>query len=141
MDLGVLDPCQAELCGQEKESCRPIESLPPTSYQPSEELLDNDNQLLDVPNDYCIFPNYPNPFNPSTSIHYGLPEQSDVVLQVYNIKGQLVKTLENGNQPAGYHEVTWYGKDENGKTVSSGIYFYKLSTDKFTSMKRMLLLK
>jgi hypothetical protein len=85
--------------------------------------------------------NYPNPFNPSTSIRYGLPEQSDIVLQVYNIKGQLVKTLEKSNQPAGYHEVTWYGKDSNNKSVASGIYFYKLSTDKFTSMKRMLLIK
>ena len=111
---------------------------PEEQYQ---EPLDSDDVIVNIPNDYCLMANYPNPFNPSTTIRYGLPEQSDIVLQIYNIKGQLVKTLEKSNQPAGYHEVTWYGKDENGKIVSSGIYFYKLNTDKFISMKRMLLIK
>ena len=98
----------------------------------------DDNEIISTE---FLLSNSPNPFNPSTTIRYGLPEQSYVDLQVYNIKGQLVKTLEKSNQPAGYHEVTWFGKDENGKIVSSGIYFYKISTDKFTSMKRMLLIK
>ena len=109
--------------------------------EPIEEPANNDDTLINIPDEYCMFPNYPNPFNPSTTIRYGLPEQSDIVLRVYNIKGQLVKTLENGAQSAGYHEVTWNGGDNTGKKISSGIYFYKLHTSDFTSMKKMILLK
>jgi flagellar hook capping protein FlgD len=85
--------------------------------------------------------NYPNPFNPSTTIRYGLPEDSKVNLQVYNVKGQVVKIIDSGMKEAGYHEVIWNGDDSNGKSVSSGIYFYKLQTQDFTTMDRMILLK
>lgn len=113
----------------------------PESEEPIEEPLNNDDILVNIPDEYCIFPNYPNPFNPSTTIRYGLPEQSKVELHVYNIRGQLIKTLDSVVHEAGYHEVTWNGDDNNGKTVSSGIYFYKLQTPEFTSIKRMILLK
>jgi len=111
------------------------------TLEPADEPTGTNNNLLNIPDEYCMFPNYPNPFNPSTTIRYGLPEQSKVDLQVYNIRGQLVKTLDSVVHEAGYHEVTWNGDDNNGKTVSSGIYFYKLQTSDFTSMKKMILLK
>ncbi len=85
--------------------------------------------------------NYPNPFNPATTISYSLPQEGKVSLNIYNIKGQLVKQLIDGSQPEGYYEVVWNGKDNNEKSVSSGIYFYKLSTKDETIMKKMLMLK
>ncbi len=85
--------------------------------------------------------NYPNPFNPTTTIAYSLPSDGLVELRVFNIKGQLVKTLVKGEQLAGSYEAVWNGKDNNEKSVSSGIYFYKLSTRDETIMKKMLMLK
>jgi hypothetical protein len=85
--------------------------------------------------------NYPNPFNPTTTIAYSLPNDGMIELTVFNIKGQLVKTLVKGEQLAGSYETVWNGKDNNGKNVSSGIYFYKLSTEDDTIMKKMLMLK
>ncbi|MCK4655112.1 MAG: T9SS type A sorting domain-containing protein, partial [Candidatus Cloacimonetes bacterium] len=85
--------------------------------------------------------NYPNPFNPETTISFDLPQDSKVKITIYNIKGQKIKTLLAGNLAKGTHSVVWNGKDSNNKAVSSGIYFYKLSTGKEKAMKKMLLLK
>ena len=85
--------------------------------------------------------NYPNPFNPSTTIAYSIQNDGMIELNVYNIKGQLVKTLVRGEQQAGSYEAVWNGKNNNEKGVSSGIYFYKLSTKDETIMKKMLMLK
>jgi len=85
--------------------------------------------------------NYPNPFNPTTTIAYSLPDDGMIELRVFNIRGQLVKTLVKGEQLAGSYETVWNGKDNNEKSVSSGIYFYKLSTKDETIMKKMLMLK
>lgn len=85
--------------------------------------------------------NYPNPFNPQTIISFNLISADKVNLSVYNIRGQHVNTLVNGNFTAGSHEVIWNGLDKNGKQVSSGVYFYKLATPSFSSMKRMVLIK
>ncbi|MBC8414870.1 MAG: T9SS type A sorting domain-containing protein [Candidatus Cloacimonetes bacterium] len=85
--------------------------------------------------------NYPNPFNPVTNIAYSLPEDSQISISIYNIKGQKVKTLVTGTQPAGSYNVSWEGKDESGKDVTSGIYFYKLKTKNNEITRKMLLLK
>ena len=82
--------------------------------------------------------NYPNPFNPVTTISYDLPVIiTNPVIEIFNIKGEKIRTFNCQNQMP----ITWDGTDSNNKSVASGIYFYKLSTDKFTSMKRMLLIK
>ncbi len=88
-----------------------------------------------------LFNNYPNPFNPSTKISFSLPQNSHAKLDVFNIKGQLIKSLINDNLTQGLHEVVWNGTDSNGKKTSSGIYFYKLSTKNKTLTKKMLMLK
>ena len=88
-----------------------------------------------------LYQNYPNPFNPETVIAYQLPEGTEVEISIYNILGQKVKTLVNGRIDAGYHKVIWNGKDADGNDVSSGIYFYKINTDKFSETKKMLLMK
>jgi type IX secretion system substrate protein len=85
--------------------------------------------------------NYPNPFNPETTINYGLKANTYVTLEVYNIKGQLVRTLVNNNIEAGNHKAVWEGLDDNRNRVSSGVYFYKLNTGDYTSTKKMILLK
>ncbi|MFO8144868.1 MAG: FlgD immunoglobulin-like domain containing protein [Candidatus Syntrophosphaera sp.] len=93
------------------------------------------------PTDFSLRQNYPNPFNPTTTIAYSLPEASNVRLDIYNVKGQLVKTLVNGDEPAGMHSVVWNGRDSNNAAVASGVYFYRVSTPMATQTKRMLLMK
>ena len=85
--------------------------------------------------------NYPNPFNPATTISYYLKNNSFTTLEIYNMLGQKVKTLVNKAVEAGDHYVVWNGLDETGKTVSSGIYFYQLKADKKTEIKKMILLR
>ena len=85
--------------------------------------------------------NYPNPFNPETKIVFDLPEAGQVKLEIYNIKGQKVKTLLDCYMSPGRSEMLWNSKDNNGKRVSSGVYFYKLQTPKKSLTKKMLLLK
>ena len=96
--------------------------------------------MPELPSDLAVS-NYPNPFNPTTTIAYSLPNDSMIELRVFNTKGQLVKTLVEGEQLAGTYKTVWNGKDNNEKNVSSGIYFYKLSTKDETLMKKMVLLK
>lgn len=85
--------------------------------------------------------NYPNPFNPSTTISYSLPLEGDVSLCIYNVRGQLVKQLINGSQLEGYYEVVWNGKDNTGRSVASGIYYYQIKACGKNINKKMLMLK
>jgi carboxypeptidase T len=89
--------------------------------------------------------NYPNPFNPTTTFSYNLASESEVSLTLFNIKGQKIKTLVNENQTAGNHQVIWDGTDDNGKKVSTGIYFSHCDVNNgesdYTSVKKVLLLK
>jgi len=89
-----------------------------------------------LPSDFILEQNYPNPFNPSTKIRYSIPEYSFVTLKVFNLLGEEIETLVNGEQNAGVYEATF-----DASNLSSGIYFYTLSTDNFTSTNKMLLLK
>lgn len=100
----------------------------------------NDNVVLpQIKN--SLMQNYPNPFNPETAIAFSIKEKSNVKLSVYNIKGQLVKTLRNEMMNAGKHSVVWNGKDHQNRNVTSGVYFYKIETNNFTSTKKMILIK
>lgn len=92
-------------------------------------------------NKTILHSNYPNPFNPTTQISFSTSQEGKVNLSVYNIKGQLVKTLINTRIVSGSHIVNWNGQDNIGKRVSSGVYFYKLKTNEKEISKKMLLLK
>lgn len=96
-----------------------------------------------MPDEYILSQNYPNPFNPQTDINYSLPVAGAVRLTVYNLLGQRVASLVNEFQQAGNYRASWNGRDEFGKLLSSGIYFYNLNVDngKFSKTKKMLLLK
>jgi len=85
--------------------------------------------------------NYPNPFNPQTIIHFTLANDSAVKIDVYNIKGELVTTLVNKPMLKGEHSTIWNGKDRMGNPVSSGVYFYKMDTQGYSAVKKMVLLK
>jgi hypothetical protein len=102
--------------------------------------IGNDDNVVPV-NTTELIGNYPNPFNPETIISYNVKSDSPVTLEVYNLKGQKVKTLVNGNTKAGSHDVSWNGTDDNGKKVTSGVYFYKMTAGKFSSSKKMILMK
>ncbi|MCF7794654.1 MAG: T9SS type A sorting domain-containing protein [Candidatus Cloacimonetes bacterium] len=85
--------------------------------------------------------NYPNPFNPSTTISFSINKESDVQLEVFNVRGQKVKTLVSAQLDAGAHDIIWNGRDDQNKTVSSGVYFYKMKADKFVQTQKMILMK
>jgi len=99
----------------------------------------NDNPL--VPEVTALKGNYPNPFNPVTNISFSLKEDANVTIEIYNIKGQKVKVLVNETMEAGNHNLTWNGNDDFGKPATSGVYFYQMTSGKYTSTKKMLLLK
>ena len=102
--------------------------------------LREDSSMVPAPTKVSLS-NYPNPFNPSTTISYSLPQEGKVSLKIYNVKGQLVKQLIDGSQPEGYYEVVWNGKDNAGRSVASGIYYYRINACGKTINKKMLLLK
>ena len=94
-----------------------------------------------LPAEFALGQNYPNPFNPGTAITFSLPHRSDVTLTVYDILGREVTVLIRQRINAGTQSVRWEGTDASGKLVGSGVYFYRLTADAFTTTKKMLLLK
>ena len=100
---------------------------------------DQEDNLL--PDDYTLYQNFPNPFNPGTAIKFNLPRASDVRLDIYNILGRKVKTLVSGPVEPGISQVIWDATDYSGRDVASGIYFYRIEANDFVSSKKMLLLK
>jgi hypothetical protein len=94
-----------------------------------------------LPKEFALRGSYPNPFNASTQISFALPQAGSVRLVIYNILGQPVRTLLDGDQPAGERSVLWDGTDRNGRALSSGIYFYKISFSGQVKVGRMNLLK
>jgi hypothetical protein len=94
-----------------------------------------------IPNDYSLMQNFPNPFNPTTSISFSMPAAAQATLEIYNVLGEKVKTVFNGMANAGLNTVVWEGVDENGQTVASGIYFYRLKTTAFEQTRKMVLMK
>jgi hypothetical protein len=97
--------------------------------------------LPEVPPTYSLSSNYPNPFNPSTQIRYGLPKAGNVTLTIHNVLGQEVARIVDEAQPEGYHEVRWDGTNQTGTGVGTGIYFYRLRAGDFSETRRMLLVK
>jgi fibronectin type 3 domain-containing protein len=102
--------------------------------------------LAQLPAVFALSQNFPNPFNPATTINYDLPEASNVRVAIYNILGQAVKTLVNENQLAGYYSVQWNGTGDDHRSVASGMYLYRIEAvgankTKFTQVKKMMMLK
>lgn len=94
-----------------------------------------------VPAAYSLSQNFPNPFNPATTIQYSLRANGPVKLKIYDMLGHEVKTLVNDNRPAGTHQAVWDGSDRFGKQAASGVYFYKIETPGFSKTMKLVLMK
>ncbi len=94
-----------------------------------------------IPAKFSLEQNFPNPFNPLTTISYSLPKVSDVTITVFNILGQKVRTLTRSVMNSGTHEIMWDGRDDRGIDAAGGIYIYKITAGDYTNSKKMLLIK
>jgi hypothetical protein len=103
--------------------------------------LEDGSDQATLPIGFSLEQNYPNPFNPTTTIEYALPKQSTVVLQIYNIAGQEVRTLVDEIQGAGQYRVVWDGTDDNGRSVGSGIYLSRITAGDYSQVRKMMMLK
>jgi hypothetical protein len=106
-----------------------------------DQLTDLDDPYLNVPTEFMLFDNYPNPFNPETVIGYQIIQTSEVQLDVYNISGQKIRRLVNERQKAGVYEVFWDGRNDLEMPVATGIYLYQLRAANHLQRKKMVLLK
>ncbi|MDZ7363200.1 MAG: T9SS type A sorting domain-containing protein [candidate division KSB1 bacterium] len=104
--------------------------------------IEEQNSKEQIPSDFVLQQNYPNPFNPTTQIRYELPRAVHVSVIIYNSLGREIRRLVDRVQPAGYHHVTWNGRDQRGKPVPSGIYHYRLQVgDEVVATRKMLMAK
>ena len=104
-------------------------------------LSAEEKQKLNIPNSFILSQNYPNPFNPTTTISYSLEKDSEVSVNIYDISGKLISTLQNEYQTKGLHSIAWNGTDQHGLRVSAGIYFYQLRYEEQNITRKMLLLR
>jgi len=94
-----------------------------------------------MPKQYALYQNYPNPFNPTTSIRYDIAHPGRVEIVIFTVRGEHVRTLVAADQGAGRYTVSWDGKNADGQSVSSGVYFYRLVSSGFSKTCKMVLLR
>ena len=94
-----------------------------------------------IPTAFALHENYPNPFNPTTTLRFDLPEVSSITLTIYNMLGQRVRTFNMQSTPAGYHTFTWDATNDYGEQVGAGVYLYQLQAKDFIKTRKMVLLK
>ena len=154
---GMLMEVDAQIMTELTEGCSlaiRLDNLTAASTVPSGkefssvviEVTNGSPVLEDIPDQFRLESNYPNPFNPTTRIRYKLPVISRVSVEIYNTLGQRVRILaDDERQDAGYYRVEWNGRNEDGKSVASGIYFYRLIAESrlgvFIKTQKMMLLK
>ena len=118
-----------------------------TTVEVSYQLFSKDgaagNGIMELgsPDEFKLYQNYPNPFSSQTTFQYDVAEATSVKIYIYNTLGQLVKTIDRGDNSVGTHTVEWDGKNDDGDTLSSGVYFYQLRTKDFNKTMKMLLVK
>ena len=108
-------------------------------YFTGEQLANDKYDLL--PGELSLHSNFPNPFNPITTIQYSLPEDGSVNIFIYDVAGRLVKTLISSIQSSGYKSIQWDGTNNKNEAVAGGVYFYTLEVEELRQTKKMLLLK
>ena len=117
----------------------PSSSGPRTITVDVSEVLGIDGANL--PKEFALHNNYPNPFNPVTNIVYDIPEVTDVTLEIYNVMGQRVRTLAQGSHEAGRYQIVWNATNDFGQALSSGMYIYRIQAGDFVSVKKLVLMK
>lgn len=100
-----------------------------------------DDSELGLPESFALHSNFPNPFNPETTIRFDIPNQSNVSLAIYDILGKKIAELADTDYNAGYYQLRWNGRDSRGQIVPAGVYFYRIQADNFTQTNKMILLK
>ncbi len=139
VDTAHFDTCSVYLRSSAGEKLTPtVEPGMVTVGQPTDV---DDKPSGSLPRSFKLYPNYPNPFNPSTTIGFDLPRRSYVELVVFNILGQEIRRLREQSLPAGHHQAVWSGDYVSGQQVPSGIYFYRLRTGDISRVGKMVLLK
>lgn len=103
--------------------------------------VENDVAQVAAPDEFALMQNYPNPFNSSTTIKYQLPRTADVMLRIFNMLGEEIRTIALGKQVSGVHQILWDSKDNQGKEVASGFYVYQIGSNDFVATKKLLLLR
>ncbi|MCB5265838.1 MAG: T9SS type A sorting domain-containing protein [Candidatus Cloacimonetes bacterium] len=101
----------------------------------------NEDEIVPGMPQAVLYPNFPNPFNPQTTIKYSLAQAEDVTLEIFNLKGQRVRSYTPGVQKAGNHDFVWNGTDDQAREVASGIYFYRLNSPNYSQSRKMILMK
>ena len=100
-----------------------------------------------LPYVYALYPNYPNPFNPMTTIRFSIPKpgivnsHNPVMIELYNTIGQIIRSWDFSNLPMGYHNLLWDGQDQNGRSVASGVYFIRMRAENFVQVRKATLLR
>lgn len=138
MAIRIYNQNSGEVTGTYPEACLEFCSATLGSFTKSAVGIDDE---VSKPARTELVGNYPNPFNPETKISYTLANQQNVKLAIYNYKGQLVNTLVNSVQKAGFHTVNWNGNNSMGRKVASGVYYIKLVSDKKSMVKKAIMLK
>ena len=136
-------PIRIDLNHMQRDNKVPVD----ISYQ----FIDKNNQILSsgsevleikpIPKEFALHNNFPNPFNPVTTINYDLPKEAKVSLIVYDLMGREVTRLTDNFMPAGYHTVRWNARNQYGMEVSAGVYFYHIQAGEFVKTQKMILLK
>ncbi|MEJ2545990.1 MAG: multicopper oxidase domain-containing protein [Calditrichaceae bacterium] len=132
------------LSHEDHEMMRPYEvvSTPAIAGAPVAGTTQNLEQLISLlPSDYIVDQNYPNPFNPTTEIHFQIPEDNFVSINIYNTLGQVVRNLVNAEYAAGIHKAVWDGRDNVGNNLTSGIYFYRFVSGNLAKTMKMQLIR
>lgn len=119
----------------------PLESIVRIDFLDYPTNVEDPEDAADILKAIHLFQNYPNPFNPETRIKFELPVRGRVELRIYAVNGQLVRTLVEKDMPAGPHSVRWDGRDDGGRSVASGVYFYSLATPRVRESRKMILLR
>jgi hypothetical protein len=94
-----------------------------------------------IPTEFALRENYPNPFNPTTTLRFDLPEVSSITLTIYNMLGQRVRIFNMNDTPAGYHSIKWNATNDFGDPVGAGVYLYQLRANHYLETRKMVLLK
>ncbi|MCI0496316.1 FG-GAP-like repeat-containing protein, partial [candidate division KSB1 bacterium] len=94
-----------------------------------------------LPDSFELYSNYPNPFNSATTIQFRLPKNADISIQIFNLTGELVRTLSQGNKEAGLYSIVWDGTDNSGSRLASSVYYYKMVAGSFSEAKKLILVK
>jgi hypothetical protein len=116
------------------------ESLLAKGLSSAMDLSDVESALA-IPNEFSLKDNFPNPFNPETTIEFGLPNEENVTILIFNQIGQQIRTLYDNRLSAGYHTLTWNGLTDAGEAAPSGVYFLRFSAGEFSSTQKMMMMK